>query len=104
MIMRRPVRFIGLFVLLLLFFGGPSLVRFYTDWLWFSEVGYQSVFTTMLRIQGTLFTIVFVIAFVWLALNFRVAVASTVKKRLTVRPFLSCSRTIADRKCPHSSI
>ena len=74
--MRRPVRFIVLVVLLLLFFGGPSLIQFYTDWLWFGELGYQSLFTTMLRIQGTLFTMAFLIAFVWLALNFRVAVSS----------------------------
>ena len=43
-----------------LFFAGPSLVRFYTDWLWFGEVGYQQVFFTMLRAQGTLFTVTFV--------------------------------------------
>ena len=46
----------------LLFLGGPSLLRFYTDWLWFGEVGYQQVFSTMLRSQGTLFTITFVVA------------------------------------------
>ena len=44
-----------------IFFGGPSLVRFYTDWLWFGEVGYQFVFATMLRSQGTLFTVAFVV-------------------------------------------
>ena len=74
--MRRPGRLIILLVLLLIFFGGPSLIDFYTDWLWFGEIGYQSVFTTMLRSQGTLFTFAFVLAFAWLALNFRVAVAS----------------------------
>jgi uncharacterized membrane protein (UPF0182 family) len=74
--MRRPARILVLGLFLLLFFGGPSLVRFYTDWLWFTEVGYQNVFLTMLRIQGTLFTAVFLTAFVWLALNFRAAVSS----------------------------
>ena len=51
-------------IVVLLFLAGPSLVRFYTDWLWFGEVGYQQVFATMLRTQGTLFTIVFVVAVV----------------------------------------
>jgi uncharacterized protein len=74
--LKRPVRLIVLATLALIFFGGPSLVRFYTDWLWFGEVGYQSVFATMLRSQGTLFTIVFVVALIWLALNLRVAIAS----------------------------
>ena len=73
---KRSARFIVLLAVLLLIFGGPSLVRFYTDWLWFGEVGYQSVFITMLRSQGTLFTIAFVAAFAWLALNFRTAVGS----------------------------
>jgi uncharacterized membrane protein (UPF0182 family) len=73
---RRSARFIALFAFLLLVFAGPSLLRFYTDWLWFGEVGYQSVFATMLRSQGTLFTITFVSAFVWLAFNVRTAVSS----------------------------
>jgi uncharacterized membrane protein (UPF0182 family) len=73
---QRSARFIVVLLILLIMFAGPSLIRFYTDWLWFGEVGYQSVFTTMLRSQGTLFTIAFVAAFVWLALNFRLAVSS----------------------------
>jgi uncharacterized membrane protein (UPF0182 family) len=70
------LKFIGLAAGLLLVFAGPSLLRFYTDWLWFGEVGYQSVFATMLRSQGTLFTITFVVAFAWLAFNARTAVGS----------------------------
>ena len=41
-----------------LFLGGPSLLRFYTDWLWFGEVGYQQVFTTIVRSEASLFTFV----------------------------------------------
>ena len=74
--LQRPVRLLVFAVLALLFFAGPSLVRFYTDWLWFGEVGYQQVFITMLRAQGTLFTIAFVIAAVWLAANLRIALAT----------------------------
>ncbi len=36
----------GIAVLLLL--GGSRLINFYVDWLWFGEVGYRSVFTTVL--------------------------------------------------------
>ena len=71
--MRSPLRFALLLLAVLLFLAGPSLVRFYTDWLWFGEVGYQRVFLTMLQSQGTLFTITFVLATAWLALNLNVA-------------------------------
>jgi uncharacterized membrane protein (UPF0182 family) len=74
--LKRPVRFLIFALLALLFFAGPSAVRFYTDWLWFGEVGYQSVFLTMLRAQATLFAAAFAVAAVWLALNFRVALAA----------------------------
>jgi uncharacterized membrane protein (UPF0182 family) len=39
----------GLLVLLLL--GGSRLINFYVDWLWFGEVGYRSVFATVLFTQ-----------------------------------------------------
>ena len=72
----RAVRLAVIVAALVLFMGGPSVVRFYTDWLWFGELGYQSVLATKLRSQGTLFTIVFVGLFVWLVLNLRIAVGS----------------------------
>jgi uncharacterized membrane protein (UPF0182 family) len=74
--MQRPIRFLVLTVFALLFFAGPSAVRFYTDWLWFGEVGYQSVFLTMLRAQATLFVVVFAAAALWLSANYRVALAA----------------------------
>src|SRR4029450_6361218 len=73
---KRPPRRILPPTLAPIFLGGPSLVRFYTDWLWFGEVGYQFVFATMLRSQGTLFTITFAVTVVWLVANLRVAVGS----------------------------
>src|SRR6266550_4176656 len=74
--MRHPLRNIVLIVLAVLFFGGPSLLRFYTDWLWFGEVGYQQVFTTIVRSEATLFTAAFVISVLWLVVNLRVALGS----------------------------
>ena len=73
---QRPVRFLLFAVLALIFFAGPALVGFYTDWLWFGEVGYQQVFLTMLSAQATLFVIAFVISAAWLAANLRLALAT----------------------------
>ena len=74
--MTRPGRIAFALILVLVLLAGPSLLRFYTDWLWFGEVGYQHVYLTMLRTQGTLFTTAFVIAVGWFLLNLRVALAS----------------------------
>ena len=65
----------------LIFLSAPSVLRFYTEWLWFGEVGYQPVMAAMLRSQGALFTIAFVSVFVWLALNLRLAVSSLTDSR-----------------------
>ena len=40
--MRLP-RFSLVFLLLLLATGIPALAEFYTDWLWFREVGFEQV-------------------------------------------------------------
>jgi hypothetical protein len=61
---------------LLLFVAAPSLIAFYTDWLWFGEVGYQSVYLTILRTQALLFTIVFAVAAIWIDVNLRIALRS----------------------------
>jgi uncharacterized membrane protein (UPF0182 family) len=69
-------RLVVLVAALLLFFVAPSLIGFYTDWLWFGEVGYQQIFSTMFRTQGTVFTAVFAITAAWLAFNFTAALAA----------------------------
>ena len=94
--LKRPVRIFVLAVLAFLFFAGPSMIRFYTDWLWFGEIGYQQVFLTMLRAQGTLFTITFAIAAVWLAVNLRVALGATAcsgSERQVARPAVGKEKT-----------
>jgi uncharacterized membrane protein (UPF0182 family) len=73
---RRPLRILVLAIFALLFLGGPSLVRFYTDWLWFGEVGYQQVFSTIVRSEASLFTITFVCSVIWLVFNLRLALGS----------------------------
>ena len=74
--LQRPIRLAFLALVAGLFLGGPSLTRYYTDWLWFGEVGYQQVFLAMLRAQSTLFTVAFVTSAVWLTVNLRVALAT----------------------------
>jgi uncharacterized membrane protein (UPF0182 family) len=73
---QRPARIIVLLTLALLFFAGPPLVSFYTEWLWFGELGYQSVFLTKLGAQAALFAMVFAGAALWLLVNLRTALAS----------------------------
>jgi len=73
---RHPLGVVLVALALFLFFAGPTLVSFYTDWLWYLDVGFQRVYLITLRAQGTLFTIVFSIAAVWLVANLRVALAS----------------------------
>ena len=67
--MRRPqpiLVLVGLFFLLAI---GAQVVPFYTDWLWFGEVGYTGVFWTTLSLRGALFTAVMVGVLVFLAAN-----------------------------------
>jgi hypothetical protein len=76
MMLQRPLRLFALAAAAALFLAGPSLVRYYTDWWWFGEVGYQQVFLTMLGAQFTLFAITFVVCAVWLTVNLRTAIAT----------------------------
>ncbi|MGE0445725.1 MAG: UPF0182 family protein [Vicinamibacterales bacterium] len=70
-----PTRLVIIGLALFAIFLGPSMVGFYTDWLWFGEVGYQPVYLTMLRTQGMLFVAGFAVTVAWLMLNLRIAIA-----------------------------
>jgi uncharacterized membrane protein (UPF0182 family) len=75
MMPRRSLRY--LFVaFLLVFVAGPSLVGYYTDWLWFRELGYVQIYTTSLTTQAVLFAVTFVAAALWLTVNLRTAIGS----------------------------
>jgi len=71
--MKSPLRLVLLALGVLVVLAGPSLLRFYTDWLWFGEMGYRQVFRTMIQSQGTLFSLAFVAATIWLIANLNVA-------------------------------
>jgi len=45
-------------VLLVLIFGGPSLINTYVDWAWFGALGFRGVFTTVLLTKVVLFVVV----------------------------------------------
>jgi len=81
--MPRFGRVAGLAALLLLLFAMPQAVRYYTDWLWFGEVGFQQVFSTILRTQSLLFVAALVLSVAWFALNVRIAVATMGDRRPT---------------------
>jgi uncharacterized protein len=66
--------FPGLVVLaVLLMLVVPSSVAYYTDWLWFGEVGYQHIFLRTLRAQLMVFAATFAAVFLFLYLNLRIA-------------------------------
>jgi uncharacterized membrane protein (UPF0182 family) len=71
--MRRPslpgLLFLGVALLFLI----PSSVTYYTDWLWFRELGYEHVFVRTLNAQLMVFVAAFAIAFLFLFFNLRIA-------------------------------
>ena len=62
----------------------PSAIRFYTDWLWFGETGYQDVFVTTLTAQGTLAGAAMVLALGVLLLNLRMAMRTISPRELVL--------------------
>ncbi|HEV8394657.1 MAG TPA: UPF0182 family protein [Vicinamibacterales bacterium] len=81
--MPRSSRVVGVAAFVLLALAMPQIVRYYTDWLWFGEVGFQQVFSTILRTQSLLFVGALVISVAWFALNVRIAVATMGDRRPT---------------------
>ncbi len=67
--MRNTVRLVVLGLLVILFILGPTLARWYTDWLWFGEVGYRRVFWVPLLSRIGVTLVVGGILFTLLLLN-----------------------------------
>jgi uncharacterized protein len=72
MALRFP-RFFLIFAALVVFAGIPSFAEFYTDWLWYRELGYEQVFLKSLSAQATTGMAVGAVAFVILWLNLRLS-------------------------------
>jgi uncharacterized membrane protein (UPF0182 family) len=69
--MRRLPAFVLAAVLLL--FILPSAVEYYTDWLWFQELGYPTLFVNTLNAQTLVFAATGAAVFAFLYLNLRLA-------------------------------
>ena len=66
----RTVRLVVISVLVLLFAVPPG-IRFGTNWLWFTEIGFESVLVKEITTKVVLFAIVGAVAFLVLWLNLR---------------------------------
>jgi len=62
-----------LVILAVLAFAFPSAVRFSTDWMWFSQLGYADVFVRTINAQLITFAVTFTAVFAFLYLNLRIA-------------------------------
>jgi uncharacterized protein len=69
---------------LILLLALPSIVDFYTDWLWFGELGYPHVFTRILSVQTWLAIGVFAIAIAFLLANLLIAFRALTRRELVV--------------------
>src|SRR3972149_11869076 len=87
MIIKKFLKYIVYAVLLVLFFILPKLIGFYTDWLWFGEVGYTQVFTTRLITQLLLGASAATAAFFFIYVNLQIAVRATKDKAINAALF-----------------
>jgi uncharacterized membrane protein (UPF0182 family) len=62
-----------LLILASLLFVVPSAAGFYTDWLWFRELGYEGIFLRTINAQFVVFAATFAVVFSFLYLNIRLA-------------------------------
>ena len=62
----------------------PATAEFYTDWLWYQEVGYQQVFVRSLSARATIGMITGGIVLLFLWLNLRVALRSVRRREFTI--------------------
>jgi uncharacterized membrane protein (UPF0182 family) len=79
-----PRRLSLLVFLAALFLLVPSAVRFYTDWLWFEEVGYQGVYARGLTTQSMLWLGTFALAFAVVYGNLRLAFRVLTRREIVV--------------------
>lgn len=70
-----------LLLAVVLLFVVPSAVVYYTDWLWFRELGYEQIFLRTLNAQSAVFATTFAIVFSFLYFNLRFA-----RRRTSDRP------------------
>jgi uncharacterized membrane protein (UPF0182 family) len=81
---KKLIIILGIIVLLVLFIF-PSIIRLFSDWLWFLQVGFQTVFTTILGTQIISGLVVGIIAFGLIYLNLKIAHRLTRSRPVFVR-------------------
>lgn len=77
---RAPLIALGVFLLMAV----PSFAEFYTDWLWFGEVGYRAVFLKSLTTRSSMGSAVFLVAGAFLAFNLFVALSAVPLRNIVV--------------------
>src|SRR3990167_10853706 len=87
MIIKKFLKYIVYAVPIVLVFILPKLIGFFTDWLWFGEVGYTQVFTTRLVTQLLLGASVAIFAFFFIYVNLQIGVRVTKDKAINVALF-----------------
>jgi uncharacterized membrane protein (UPF0182 family) len=94
----------------ILLFAVPSITVYYTDWLWFKELGYQGVFLRTLNAQALVFTATFAFSFLFLFFNLKVARQSLSRPQFVLgttedgRPIVVESRSISNLLLPAALI
>lgn len=76
-----------LLIVLGLFILWPGFAGLYTDWLWFSEIGYQNVFSTLLLTKLSLGILAGLVTALLIWLNFRLALRLSAAFASIVRYF-----------------
>jgi uncharacterized membrane protein (UPF0182 family) len=71
-----PLRAVLLIAAVITFFIVPGAADFLADWLWFGEVGYRPIYSTILLARFAAGGAVFVITLVWLGFNIRLALSA----------------------------
>lgn len=94
-----------------LLFVLPSMVGYYTDWLWFRELGYEGVFLRTLNAQTAVFGGTFAAVYLFLFLNLRYARRRTADRPRVVlgtggdgRPIALEGRQLAGLATPVSAV
>src|SRR5215207_135431 len=77
-------KFPVLLVLVALATGVPSIAKFYTDWLWFKELGYEAVFLRSLSAQTLVAAVSGLAVFALLAGNLRLALRALRPRPLVI--------------------
>ncbi len=71
-------------VLIVIATGLPAIAVFYTDWLWFREVGYEQVFIRSLTARSTVTTVAAAVVFAILAINLFVTFRSLYPRQFVI--------------------